>query len=116
MTDTDLETQKNHAQLAEQVADAAKVTKEQADIVLMAAIATIIGTVTSGQRVPFVGFGSFEPRHDKSAKVAIQNGGRRWGFPHLKFLCFPLGKWLRKRSLELIKRHFIQLGESVLTN
>jgi DNA-binding protein HU-beta len=47
-------------------AEKANVTKKEADAVLSAAINTIVETVTAGDKVTLVGFGSFEKRERKA--------------------------------------------------
>ncbi|MCC5644809.1 HU family DNA-binding protein [Nostoc sp. CHAB 5824] len=55
------------ARCAEGIATKSGVTKKQADAVLTATLDTIIETVSSGDKVTLVGFGSFEPR-DRAAR------------------------------------------------
>jgi DNA-binding protein HU-beta len=57
----------NKAELIEAVAEKAEVTKKDADAIVTAAVEVIMETVTSGNKVTLVGFGSFEPR-DRAAR------------------------------------------------
>ena len=52
----------NKEELVEQIAKSAKVSKKAAADVLSATIETIEKTVSKGQKVTLVGFGTFEPR------------------------------------------------------
>jgi len=55
----------NKGELVDKVAEKSGVTKKQADSVLTAAIEAIMETVSSGDKVTLVGFGSFERRDRK---------------------------------------------------
>ncbi len=56
----------NKGELIDAIADKTGVTKKQADAVLTATLDTIVETVSSGDKVSLVGFGSFEPRDRKA--------------------------------------------------
>jgi DNA-binding protein HU-beta len=57
----------NKAELVDAIAAQADVTKKEADAVLSATIEVIMETVTAGDKVTLVGFGTFEPR-DRQAR------------------------------------------------
>ena len=52
----------NKGELVDAIAEKANVTQKEADAVLSATLDTIIETVTSGDKVTLVSFGSFEKR------------------------------------------------------
>ena len=56
----------NKGELIEVIADKADVTKKEAELVLSATLETIIESVSEGEKVSLVGFGSFEKRHRKA--------------------------------------------------
>jgi nucleoid DNA-binding protein len=65
----------NKGELIDAIAEKSGVTKKEADTVLTAAIDTIIETVTKGDKVTLVGFGSFEKR-DRKEKAVIRRQAR----------------------------------------
>jgi DNA-binding protein HU-beta len=57
----------NKGELIDAVAEKAEVSKKDADAIVTAMVEVIMETVTSGDKVTLVGFGSFEPR-DRAAR------------------------------------------------
>ena len=52
----------NKSELVDAIAEKANVTQKEADAVLTATLDIIVESVTSGDKVTLVGFGSFEKR------------------------------------------------------
>jgi DNA-binding protein HU-beta len=52
----------NKGELVDAIATKAEVSKKDADLILTAAIDTIMEAVAAGDKITLVGFGSFEPR------------------------------------------------------
>lgn len=56
----------NKGELIEVIAEKADVTKKDAELILTATLETIVESVSEGEKVSLVGFGSFEKRHRKA--------------------------------------------------
>ena len=82
----------NKADLIDSIADRAGVTKKQADTVLTAALDTIVDTVSDGDKVTLVGFGSFEPRHRKARNGRNPQTGKALKIPATTVPAFSAGK------------------------
>ncbi|MGB7414396.1 MAG: HU family DNA-binding protein [Thermosynechococcaceae cyanobacterium] len=82
----------NKAELVNAVADKAGVTKKQADEILGATIDTIIDTVSKGDKVTLVGFGSFEPRDRKAREGRNPKTGKALKIPATTVPAFSAGK------------------------
>jgi DNA-binding protein HU-beta len=82
----------NKAELVNAVADKAGVTKKQADEILGATIDTIIETVSKGDKVTLVGFGSFEPRARKAREGRNPKTGKALKIPATTVPAFSAGK------------------------
>jgi DNA-binding protein HU-beta len=52
----------NKGELIDAIATKAEISKKDADLILSAAIDTIMTSVAAGDKITLVGFGSFEPR------------------------------------------------------
>lgn len=82
----------NKAELVNAVADKAGVTKKQADDILSATVDTIIDTVSKGDKVTLVGFGSFEPRDRKAREGRNPKTGKSLKIPATTVPAFSAGK------------------------
>jgi DNA-binding protein HU-beta len=74
----------------------AGVTKKQADAVLTAAIDTIIETVSDGDKVALVGFGSFERRDRKAHEGRNPKTNEKMEIPATRVPGFSAGKQFRE--------------------
>ncbi|MBC6419051.1 MAG: HU family DNA-binding protein [Prochloron sp. SP5CPC1] len=87
----------NKGQLVDQVAEKATVTKKQADAVITAAIETIMATVSAGEKVTLVGFGSFESRDRKAREGRNPKTGEKMEIPATQVPAFSAGKLFKEK-------------------
>ena len=87
----------NKGELVDKIAEKASVTKKQADAVLTAAMETIMDTVSEGQKVTLVGFGSFEPRERKAREGRNPKTGEAMEIPATKVPAFSAGKLFKDK-------------------
>jgi len=87
----------NKSELIEAIAERAKVTKKQADVVLNATLETIIDVVYSGDKVTLVGFGSFEPRERKAREGRNPKTNDKVNIPATRVPAFSAGKAFREK-------------------
>lgn len=82
----------NKTELIAVVADKASLSKKDADVAVNAVLDTIVETVTAGDKVQLVGFGTFEPR-TRSAKIGKNpRTGESIEIPASKIPAFKAGK------------------------
>ncbi|MGD1904379.1 MAG: HU family DNA-binding protein [Leptolyngbyaceae cyanobacterium] len=86
----------NKGELVDKVADKAEVTKKQADAVITAAVEAIMETVSSGDKVTLVGFGSFERRDRKEREGRNPKTGETMVIPATKVPAFSAGKQFKE--------------------
>ena len=86
----------NKGELVDKVAEKSGVTKKQADMVLTAAIDAIMETVSSGEKVTLVGFGSFEPRERKEREGRNPKTGETMVIPATTVPAFSAGKQFKE--------------------
>jgi DNA-binding protein HU-beta len=87
----------NKADLVNSIADKAGVTKKQADSVLSAALDIIVDTVSDGDKVTLVGFGSFEPRERKARNGRNPQTGKALKIPATTVPAFSAGKFFKEQ-------------------
>ncbi|HEY9889139.1 MAG TPA: HU family DNA-binding protein [Candidatus Obscuribacterales bacterium] len=86
----------NKGELVDKVAEKSGVTKKEADKVLTAAIEAIMETVSSGDKVTLVGFGSFERRDRKEREGRNPKTGETMVIPATKVPAFSAGKQFKE--------------------
>ncbi len=86
----------NKAELVEAVASKANITKKQAEECLDLAINTIIKSVTKGEKVALVGFGTFQSRERKARKGRNPKTGVELNIPAKKVPAFSAGKQFKQ--------------------
>ncbi|NJN22141.1 MAG: HU family DNA-binding protein [Leptolyngbya sp. RL_3_1] len=86
----------NKGELVDKVADKADVTKKQADAVITAAVEAIMETVSTGDKVTLVGFGSFERRDRKEREGRNPKTGETMVIPATKVPAFSAGKQFKE--------------------
>ena len=87
----------NKGELVDVIADNAGVTKKQADTILTALTETIMETVSSGEKVILVGFGSFEARDRKARDGRNPRTGEKLKIPATKAPVFSAGKVFKEK-------------------
>ncbi len=86
----------NKGELVDKVAEKSGVTKKQADLVISAAIDAIMETVSQGDKVTLVGFGSFERRDRKEREGRNPKTGETMVIPATKVPAFSAGKQFKE--------------------
>ena len=82
----------NKGELVDAIAEQANVTKKEADAVLSTALDTIVETVTNGDKVTLVGFGSFEKRERKEREGRNPKTGETMTIAATTVPAFSAGK------------------------
>lgn len=84
----------NREDLIDKIFKSAKVTKKDASEILTATIETIENTVKKGEKVTFVGFGTFKYRQ-RAARTGRNPQAKKLKLPLKKFLHFQQAKSLK---------------------
>ncbi|NDJ19939.1 HU family DNA-binding protein [Myxacorys almedinensis] len=87
----------NKGELIDAIADKANVTKKEADAVLSAIIDTILDTVSTGDKVSLVGFGTFEVRDRQAREGRNPQTGDAIQIPATRVPAFSAGKLFKER-------------------
>jgi DNA-binding protein HU-beta len=87
----------NKGELVDYVADKAAVTKKQADAMLSATVEAIMETVSKGDKVTLVGFGSFERRDRKEREGRNPKTGETMVIPATQVPAFAAGKMFKEQ-------------------
>jgi DNA-binding protein HU-beta len=82
----------NKGELVDAIAAKADVTKKEAETVVNAIIETIEETVTGGDKVTLVGFGTFEPRDRQAREGRNPSTGATIQIPATTVPAFSAGK------------------------
>jgi DNA-binding protein HU-beta len=82
----------NKGELVDIIAEKSGLTKKDADTVLTATLDTIVETVTSGDKVSLVGFGSFEKRERKEREGRNPKTGETMTIAATTVPAFSAGK------------------------
>jgi DNA-binding protein HU-beta len=90
----------NKAELIDTIAAKAEITKKQADMILSAAIDSIMEAVSKGDKVTLVGFGSFEPRPRKEREGRNPQTGVTMKIPASVVPAFSAGKVFKEKVAE----------------
>ena len=87
----------NKAELVDEIADKTELTKKQSDAILTALTDTITDTVSSGEKVTLVGFGSFEAKDRKARDGRNPKTGEKMSIPATKVPAFSAGKAFKEK-------------------
>ncbi|MEM7769191.1 MAG: HU family DNA-binding protein [Cyanobacteria bacterium P01_E01_bin.6] len=90
----------NKGELVDKIAEKSGVTKKQADVILSAALESIVDAVSEGQKVTLVGFGTFEPRDRKAREGRNPKTGEALTIPATTVPAFSAGKLFKEKVLE----------------
>jgi DNA-binding protein HU-beta len=93
----------NKGELVDAVAKSAGENKNTVDRVLTATMEVIMATVTSGQKVTLVGFGSFEPRVRKERDGRNPKTKEPMKIPETVVPAFSAGKSFKEQVAENIE-------------
>lgn len=86
----------NKTELIAQVAEAAGLSKKDAEKAISATIGTITDALQSGEKVSLVGFGTFEVRQRAARKGINPATKEPMNFPACKVPAFKAGKGLKE--------------------
>jgi len=86
----------NKAGLVEEVSDKTGITKKQAGNVIDAITDTVKETLSKGERITLVGFGTFQVRQRKAREGRNPRTGKKLEIPAKKVPKFKAGKNLRE--------------------
>ncbi|HEY9617027.1 MAG TPA: HU family DNA-binding protein [Microcoleaceae cyanobacterium] len=87
----------NKSELVDAIAHKASVTKKDADTVLSAVMDTIMDTVSSGDKVTLVGFGTFEARQRQAREGRNPSTGKPIKIPATTVPAFSAGKLFKEK-------------------
>ncbi len=87
----------NKSELIDAIASKADVTKKDADEILSALIDTIIDSVSSGDKVTLVGFGTFEARQRQAREGRNPSTGQPIQIPATTVPAFSAGKAFKEK-------------------
>lgn len=87
----------NKGELVDVIAQKASVTKKDAELILDATLETIIESVSNGDKISLVGFGSFEKRHRKARDGRNPQTGETIKIPATDVPGFSAGKGFKER-------------------
>lgn len=82
----------NKSELIDMTAEKAEATKSDTDVVVTAMIEAIMESVSSGEKVSLIGFGSFEPRARKARDGRNPQTGKTIKIPATTVPAFSAGK------------------------
>jgi DNA-binding protein HU-beta len=83
------------SELINAVASKTGLSKSDVDAVIKATIETITEAVAKGEKVSFIGFGSFELTHRAGRKTKVPGTGKIVDVPASKSVKFKVGKQLK---------------------
>lgn len=86
----------NKSELIDEIAAKADLTKKEIDAVLTATIHTIMETVSAGDKVTLVGFGTFEPRKRAAREGRNPQTGKTIHIPETIVPAFSAGKQFKQ--------------------
>lgn len=87
----------NKGELVSVIAEKASVTKKEAELILDATLETIVESVSNGEKISLVGFGSFEKRHRKARDGRNPQTGQTIKIPATDVPGFSAGKGFKER-------------------
>ncbi len=87
----------NKGELVDAIAAKADVTKKEADAIVSAALETIVGAVSQGDKVTLVGFGSFEKRNRKAREGRNPKTGETMTIAATSVPAFSAGKQFKEK-------------------
>ena len=87
----------NKGELVESISQKASVSKKDAELVLNAALETIVEQVSAGDKISLVGFGSFEKRHRQAREGRNPQTGKKIQIPAVDVPAFSAGKGFKEK-------------------
>ncbi|MEM1256527.1 MAG: HU family DNA-binding protein [Cyanobacteria bacterium P01_H01_bin.21] len=90
----------NKGELIDEIASSTELPKNVIDNVVSATIDTVMETVSEGEKVTLIGFGSFEPRDRKARDGRNPKTGEVIKIPATTVPAFSAGKAFKERVKE----------------
>jgi len=87
----------NKAELVDIIAAKSNVTKKQAELVLNSTLETIMETVSGGEKITLVGFGSIESRERKAREGRNPKTSEKMHIPATRVPAFSAGKIFKEK-------------------
>lgn len=87
----------NKGELVNTISKKTGLTKKEIDIVLTTTLETIVEVVSSGEKMTFVGFGSFEARERKEKIGRNPRTGEKICIPASRIPTFSVGKFFKEK-------------------
>jgi DNA-binding protein HU-beta len=87
----------NKGELIKSVVEKTNLTKKEVDLILTTILETIVDSVSAGDKVTLVGFGSFEARERKGRQGRNPRTGEKIEIPPSRLPTFSVGKFFKKR-------------------
>jgi DNA-binding protein HU-beta len=87
----------NKKDLVEILAERANLTKKESEEIITIILETIIKTVSEGEKVSLVGFGSFEARERQEREGRNPKTGEKIYIPAARVPTFSVGKFFKDR-------------------
>jgi DNA-binding protein HU-beta len=87
----------NKGELVDMIAQKTSVTKKEADAILTAIVDAIVETVSEGDKVSLVGFGSFEARDRQAREGRNPKTNEKMIIPATRVPAFSAGKAFKER-------------------
>lgn len=87
----------NKSELIDKIAEKTQLTKKDIDTVLSAALDAVQETVSAGEKVTLVGFGTFEARDRAAREGRNPSTGKPIQIPATKVPAFSAGKLFKER-------------------
>ena len=93
----------NKKDLVEVVAKKENLTKKESEQIITTILETIIETVSEGEKVTLVGFGSFEARERQAREGRNPRSGEKLLIPATRVPTFLVGKFFKDRVKKKMK-------------
>jgi DNA-binding protein HU-beta len=90
----------NKGELVDAIAEKVSVSKKNIEVIVTAALESIVDAVAEGDRVTLVGFGSFEPRDRQEREGRNPRTGEKMVIAATRVPAFSAGKQFKEKVVE----------------
>jgi DNA-binding protein HU-beta len=90
----------NKGELVDAIAEKVSVSKKNIEVIVTAALESIVDAVAEGDRVTLVGFGSFEPRDRQEREGRNPRTGEKMVIAATRVPAFSAGKLFKEKVVE----------------
>jgi len=102
----------NKSDLIDAVSAKASVTKKETDLLLTAIVDTIMETVSAGDKVTLVGFGTFEPRQRQARDGRSPATGETIHIPATTVPAFSAGKLFKDKVAPVVEQKAVKAAKT----